>query len=110
MHIDGINNSDTTRKPNKDFNIHVNGTLNTNNSHTHKLWYRGGGEKFYFNLTHQWDGSAPTNDAEIRNMKGVNDAGTHNHSIDTTIYSSAISNWDSETAPKNIKFLYCIKY
>ena len=107
--IDGINNSDTTRKPNKDFNIHVNGTLNTNNSHTHKLWYKDPrSDKYYFNLVQKWDGTAQT--GETHTMRGVHEAGTHNHSIDSTIYSSAISNWDSETAPKNIKLLYCIKY
>jgi hypothetical protein len=107
--VDGIINHDTTRKPNKDFNIHVNGTLNNSGEHQHNLWYKGHEQDYYyFSPQGNWDGSHQSADKEY--MRGVHGVGNHNHSINSTIYSSDISNWDNETAPKNIKFLYCIKY
>ena len=43
-------------------------------------------------------------------LKGLENAGNHNHTFSANITSDKISPWDNETAPINIKFLYCIKY
>ena len=107
--VDGIINHDTTRKPNKDFNINVNGSVNYNGHHSHTLWYKGHQQDpYYFAPFDKWDLTAQA--GQVWGITGMNGVDDHYHSINTTINSSAISNWDSETAPKNIKFLYCIKY
>ena len=108
--VDGIINHDTTRKPNTYYNISVNGNVNNGGEHGHKLWYKGHEQDYYYIGPWHYDWNGQDRAGNKHYMNGVSDTGDHSHNINTTINSSAISNWDSETAPKNIKFLYCIKY
>lgn len=116
--VDGQYYIDSTSKPKNNFTITIDANTLTeyNGSHVHVLYTKGGdGHATGHN---EVNGILPfyastkrgLHNGGKQNMHGLDHAGDHNHTFSANITSDKISPWDNETAPINIKFLYCIKY
>jgi microcystin-dependent protein len=111
--VDGQYYIDSTSKPKNNFTITVDSNTVTDDAgyHEHYLYTKeddgnSHGQSWY--MQGYWRGLP--NAATRTNLKGLEAAGNHNHTFSANITSDKISPWDNETAPINIKFLYCIKY
>lgn len=115
--VDGQYYIDSTSKPKNNFTITIDGnTTEYDGQHTHGLYTKDGGgtaighEEVKGNLPFFPSHKAGLHSGGKQRMYGIDPAGDHDHTFSATINSTNISDWDNETAPKNVKFLYCIKY
>ena len=116
--VDGQYYIDSTSKPKNNFTITVDSNTVTDyvGSHTHGIYTKlGDGRAIGHNeengiLTYYTAWQKGLHSGSKVEMEGVGHAGSHDHTFSANITSDKISPWDNETAPINIKFLYCIKY
>ena len=115
--VDGQYYIDSTSKPKNNFTITIDGkTTEYDGHHNHGLYTKDGGghaighAEVAGNLPFFPSHRAGLHSGGKQRMYGIDPAGDHNHTFSATINSTNISDWDNETAPKNVKFLYCIKY
>ena len=93
--VDGILKLDSTKKPSG-----FSATTGSSGVHSHAIEHANGGSEG----TRLGRGAVynNTNGASIQHIGTLN-AGSHNHTVN-------VNGWDTETAPKHVVLLYCIKY
>ena len=117
--VDGQYYIDSTSKPKNNFTITIDSNTETvqDGRHIHGLYmtYSGDGtpeghDEVIKKILPYFPSGAEGGSGSKVDVHGLEDADGHNHTFSAKISSDKISTWDNETAPKNIKLLYCIKY
>jgi hypothetical protein len=115
--VDGQYNSDSTKKP-RDFTIYADqGTTSHDGHHGHGFVYHdpnsgsAQGHAEVGGTLNEWPyPRGAFNNGTRRSLSGIDGGGGHEHTFNTQIHHNINDAWNSETAPINVRLLYCIKY